>query len=279
MSETAVSVIRVLAACSCAVMVLSPSILMYRIFKQKDVGAASVIPLVALFVNCHAWSVYGYMTHDWVPIFWIYFPGEAVAIVFLSVYWKCTTHRRYVTRVLLVALALLALFSSYAVVGGLGYTNQSQEGVHAVIGAIADVCAMCMYAAPMEKLLQVLKYKSAAFLNSHMVIAGLTNNCLWCAYGILTANWFIIAPAIVFTTLNSFTLVLCVLYDPKTHPLPDDFHRQQTTSNGPPALASESTSKMSAISHKAESTAPSPAFEAILSPLTSIHVAKETAWS
>uniref|UniRef100_A0AAV1TB38 Bidirectional sugar transporter SWEET n=1 Tax=Peronospora matthiolae TaxID=2874970 RepID=A0AAV1TB38_9STRA len=274
MSETAVLVVKILAACSCTVMILSPSILISRIVKQKDVGAASVIPLVTLFANCHVWALYGYLTKDWVPIFWIYFPGEAVAIVFLALYWKFTTERRDVTRVLLVTVALLALVSIYAGIGSLGYTNQSQKQVDAIIGVFADISAMCMYASPMEKLLQVLKYKSAAFLNSHMVIAGLTNNCLWCAYGTLTGNWFIIAPSIIFVSLNTFTLILCVVFNAKTHPLPADFHIQRRMSDVPSAPAAEASSKMSAVSYKADSTFPSPAFEALHSPLTSIHVTK-----
>ncbi|KAG2911333.1 hypothetical protein PC116_g12777 [Phytophthora cactorum] len=47
---------------------------------------------------------------------------------------------------------------------------------------------------PWKKLLQVLKYKSAVFINAHMVTAGLVNNCLWF-----------------------------------THPLPDHFHDETPT--------------------------------------------------
>ncbi|KAE9069428.1 hypothetical protein PF010_g26665 [Phytophthora fragariae] len=258
MTGTAVLVIKTMAACTGTIMIFSPSILIYRVFKQKDVGVASVIPLVTLFSNCHVWALYGYMIENWFPIFWIYLFGDAVALVFLSVYWKFTKQRRYVNRVLLI----LAVVTVYAVVGGFGYTNQSRDNMGSAMGFFADVSAICMYAAPMEKLLQVLKFRSAAFINAHMVVAGLTNNCLWFTYGILTHNWFIISPNIVFISLNTFTLVLCLVFDPKTHPLPQDFHIHGDNESD------------AVSSCKGDSALPSPAFQALHSPLECIQVPK-----
>ncbi|EEY67546.1 MtN3-like protein [Phytophthora infestans T30-4] len=211
MTGTAEIVVRSMAACSGAVMILSPSILIYRVSQQKDVGVASVIPLVTLFSNCHIWALYGYMIENWFPIFWIYFFGDFVALAFLSAYWKHSRQRRYVNRVLLIMACIVTVVTVYAIVGGLGHTGQSRDGMGSVMGIFADISAICMYGAPMEKLLQVLKYRYAAFINAHMVIAGLTNNCLWFTYGILSDNWFIISPNIVFISLNTFTLVLCVV--------------------------------------------------------------------
>ncbi|GMF36432.1 unnamed protein product [Phytophthora fragariaefolia] len=265
---TAVLVIKTMAACTGITMIFSPSILMARAIKQKDVGVASVIPLVTLFSNCHVWAVYGYMIENWFPIFWIYFFGDFVALVFLSVYWKYTKQRRYVNRVLAIMVAILTFVTVYAVVGGFGYTNQSRDSMGSVMGIFADVSAICMYAAPMEKLLQVLKYRSAAFINAHMVIAGLTNNCLWFTYGILTDNWFIISPNIIFISLNTFSLVLCVVFDPKTHPLPEDFHIHNDDENEVASVVIERASG------KGDNKLPSPAFEAMHSPFGCIQVPK-----
>ncbi|KAF4040649.1 Sugar efflux transporter for intercellular exchange [Phytophthora infestans] len=271
MTGTAEIVVRSMAACSGAVMILSPSILIYRVSQQKDVGVASVIPLVTLFSNCHIWALYGYMIENWFPIFWIYFFGDFVALAFLSAYWKHSRQRRYVNRVLLIMACIVTVVTVYAIVGGLGHTGQSRDGMGSVMGIFADISAICMYGAPMEKLLQVLKYRYAAFINAHMVIAGLTNNCLWFTYGILSDNWFIISPNIVFISLNTFTLVLCVVFDPKTHPISAGFHAQvDGESDESPALTA---SKIS-LSCKGDNMMPSPAFEAMHSPLDSIRASK-----
>ncbi|KAG6592597.1 MtN3-like protein [Phytophthora cinnamomi] len=169
-------------------------------------------------------------------------------------------------------VAILAVITIYAIVGGFGYTSQSRDNMGSVMGFFADVSAICMYAAPMEKLLQVLKYRSAAFINAHMVVAGLTNNCLWFTYGVLTDNWFVIAPAIIFMSLNTFTLVLCVIFDPKTHPLPDGIRIDADNESEATSVAMDLTPK--SRNCKEDNTLPSPAFVAIHSPLECIQVSK-----
>ncbi|KAK1941291.1 hypothetical protein P3T76_007157 [Phytophthora citrophthora] len=53
------------------------------------------------------------------------------------------------------------------------------------MGILADMSAVCLYASPLEKkMLQVLKYryKSAAFISVHMIIADITNSFLWLTF-------------------------------------------------------------------------------------------------
>ncbi|KAG2820056.1 hypothetical protein PC116_g12776 [Phytophthora cactorum] len=246
-------------------MICSPSISIYRIHKKKDVGVASVIPLVSLLANSHMWMLYGYMVENWFPIFWIFVFGDVVALTFLAVYWRYTTERRYVGCVVAVVFSILAVATIYAVVGGFGHTGQSRHQVGSTLGFISDAVAVCLYGAPMEKLFHVLKYRSAVFINVHMVIAGLSNNCTWITYGILSTNWFIISPNILFISLNSFTLVLYMVFNPKTHPLPNNFVPEGTES----AISIELTPKES-FSRKVNSELPSPAFEAMQSPLQTL---------
>ncbi|RLN56587.1 hypothetical protein BBJ28_00015506 [Nothophytophthora sp. Chile5] len=194
---------------------------MRRIFKQKHVGVASVVPLVALLANAHTWLLYGYLTKNWFPVVGVFVFGDIVAVSYLAIYWRYTTERRYVARVLAAVGSILLLITIYVVVGVLGYTGQTRAQVAQIMGFVSDVAAVCLYAAPQEKLLQVLKHKSAVFINIHMVIAGTTSNCAWFTYGVLTSNWFIISPNVLFITLGTTTMVLYAVYNPKTHPLGD----------------------------------------------------------
>ncbi|KAL4174747.1 hypothetical protein KRP22_006677 [Phytophthora ramorum] len=265
-SSSVLWAIKVLAATTSLMMICSPSISVYRIHKKQDVGVASVIPLASLLANGHMWMLYGYLVENWFPIFWIFVVGDVAALSFLAIYWRYTTERRYVGRVLATVLSVLTVVSIYAIVGGLGYTGQSRHQVGSALGFICDVVAVCLYGAPMEKLFHVLKYKSAVFINVHMVIAGLSNNCTWITYGILSSNWFIISPNILFISLNSFTLVLYTVFNPKTHPLPDNFHHDAAKS----VISIELTPKGS-FSRKVGSDLPSPAaFEAMSSPLETL---------
>ncbi|KAE9086672.1 hypothetical protein PF005_g4177 [Phytophthora fragariae] len=260
MSSPAVMVFRVLAGMATICMVSSPSLLMYRIHKQKHVGVASVFPLAALLANSHVWMMYGYIKGMWFPVFACFLYGECCAVVFLSVY---TSDKGYVARTLAVFLSVLAVITIYAVVGGLGYTGQSTNSVGTIVGILADGAGICLYGAPMEKLFQVLKHKSAVFINVHMVIAGLVNNSIWLVYGLLITNWFIIFINVLFVSANTFTLCLYRVYDPRTHPLQDGWDTHDVD-QGEISVCIELTPRME--TKKSLTSLPSPEFSYMASP-------------
>ncbi|KAG1684963.1 hypothetical protein DVH05_010136 [Phytophthora capsici] len=248
-SSAAMHVVEVLSALTSLALICSPAIAMFRVFRSKDVGVASVIPLATLLANSHMWMLYGYMIKNWFPVFWVFLFGDACGLLYLVIYGLYTPERRQFVRVLSFTLVVLLIATMYAVIGGYGYTGQTRGQVGSTVGILCDVVAVCLYGAPMEKLFQVLKYRSAVFINVHMVIASLANNVMWFTYGILTDNWYIISPNILFITLNSSTLVLYLAFNPKTHPLPPDFNPHATTEDS-----------------RASGKALSPAFEAFESP-------------
>ncbi|KAL4159209.1 hypothetical protein KRP22_006673 [Phytophthora ramorum] len=262
--STVLLVVRILAAFGALALICSPSILLRQIHKQKHVGVASVIPLVMLVINSHVWMMYGYMGENYFPIFSCYVFGDLAALAYVAVYWRYTTEKHYVARVLAVATTIVVILSIYAIVGGLGGSGQTRAEVGRTLGYIGDATAICLYAAPMEKLFQVLKYKSAVFINAHMVMASLTNNVMWFTYGVLTGNWIIIAPNILFVTLNSSTLVLCMVYNPKTHPLHESFFAASDDDNAPIQVSVELSPKAAASKMP---SLPSPEYQAMQSPL------------
>lgn len=174
--------------------------------------------IVDNFINCVR-MMYYYLADLIFPAFIIFVIGDAVVLVYIAIYWRYTTERRSVRRTLLVALAVLFVLSLYAVLGGTSVLGQSYHSVTNTLGFAADIVAICLYGAPMEKIYLVLKHKSAAYFQTHMVIAGALNNALWATYGILLGDWFIIAPNSLSFALSSTALVLCIVYNPKTHPL------------------------------------------------------------
>lgn len=53
----ALQIFRVLAACTSATMLLSPTPMIYKIYKNRDTGVMSIIPLATMLVNAHLWYV------------------------------------------------------------------------------------------------------------------------------------------------------------------------------------------------------------------------------
>ncbi|POM79967.1 Hypothetical protein PHPALM_2253 [Phytophthora palmivora] len=268
-TSAAMRVVEILSAITSLALICSPAIVMYHIFQKKDVGVASVVPLATLLANAHMWMLYGYMIENWFPVFWVFLLGDAAGLLYLAIYWRYTPERRQVVRILGVTFMVLLLATLYAIVGDLGHTGQTRGQVGSTVGILCDIVAVCLYGAPMEKLFQVLKYRSAVFINVHMVMASLANNVMWFTYGELTDNWYIISPNILFITLNSSTLVLYLVFNPKTHPLPVDFNPHSTTED---SGVSMETSPKAAFNRKTSGNASSPGFEALKSPAENLPV-------
>ncbi|KAG6947526.1 hypothetical protein JG688_00015497 [Phytophthora aleatoria] len=189
----AVLVFRVLAGCSYLVMLTSPSLNIYRVYKVKSVGVQSIFPLVSLLANSHIWllhyhlnkMMFGYIAKIYFPVFSCFLVGDFAAVVYLTIYYRYSNSRGYIMRSIATTLVIIAVLSVYAIVGGLGYTNQSRH----------------------DKRIQVLKHKSAVFINLPMVLAGYANNMIWLTYGSLIQNWFMISINIFFFSMSTFTLV------------------------------------------------------------------------
>ncbi|POM75540.1 MtN3-like protein [Phytophthora palmivora] len=268
--EVAVLIFRVLAGIATIGLASSPALLMFRIYKQQHVGVASVFPLAALLGSSHIWVVYGYLIENYFPLVSCFLYGECCGIVFLSIYCYYSSDKCYVFRVLTVVLTIVVTITIYATLGSLGYTGQTISSVKTVMGLIAVVGGACLYGAPMEKLFQVVKHKSAVFINAHMVIAGLTSNILWLTYGILITNYFIMSINGLFLTFNVFTLVLFRIYDPKTHPLQDGWntHTDNDVNNQVEiSVRIENTSHQQAMTSTTSLTNPlSPVYTCLPSP-------------
>ncbi|KAE8879799.1 hypothetical protein PF005_g22899 [Phytophthora fragariae] len=223
---TALLVFRILAGCSYLVMLSSPSLNIYRVHKAQSVGVQSIFPLVALLANSHLWMMYGYLAKIYFPVFSCFLVGDFAAVIYLVIYHHYSDNRRYVIRSIATTVAILSVLTLYAILGGFGATNQTRHEVSTVLGFFADMASVCLYCAPMEKLYMVLKHKSAAFMNLPMVLAGYMNNVIWLTFGSLLGNWFMISINIFFFSMNTFTLVVYHIYDPKTHPLEEGWDKK-----------------------------------------------------
>ncbi|KAL3657127.1 hypothetical protein V7S43_017921 [Phytophthora oleae] len=268
----AVLVFRILAGCSYLVMLTSPSLNIYRVYKAKSVGVQSIFPLVSLLANSHIWMMYGYLAKIYFPVFSCFLVGDFAAIIYLSIYYRYSDNRGYVVRSIATTVVIIAILSAYAIVGGLGYTNQSRHGVSTVLGLFADIASLCLYCAPMEKLFQVLKHKSAAFINLPMVLAGYANNMIWLTYGSLIQNWFMISINIFFFSMSTFTLVLYHIYDPKTHPLKDGWDTNTNDNSEDDDVHLQISVDPSDADNKSNKNynLPSPQYEAMRSPIAPV---------
>jgi solute carrier family 50 protein (sugar transporter) len=178
--------------------------------------------------------MYGYLAKIYFPVFSCFLVGDFAAVIYLTIYYRYSDTRRHDVRSIGTAVFILSALTFYVILGACGLTNQTRHEVSTVLGFFADFASVCLYCAPMEKLCMVLKHKSAAFINLPMVLAGYMNNMIWLTFGSLLGNWFMISINIFFFTINSITLVVYHLYDPKTHPLEEGWDKKNVDESANP---------------------------------------------
>ncbi|KAL3673023.1 hypothetical protein V7S43_002320 [Phytophthora oleae] len=224
---TVLLVLRILTALSSLMVSLSPSISIYKIYKNKTVGNFSIVPFVSLLGNAHMWMMYGYFCGNIFPVVVSFGFGDFAALAYITVYYRFADDRKYVLQIVGGAVSVLAAITLYAIIAATGATGQDYTGISHVLGYLSIVAAIILYGAPFEKALFVLRNKNAAPIQLPMVICGATNNALWVIYTPLDSNWFMFIPNAICVVLGFVLLVLYVMYRPSkavqpTIELPDE---------------------------------------------------------
>jgi solute carrier family 50 protein (sugar transporter) len=208
------SVFRVVAGCTSLMMILSPSPAVYQIYKTRQTGHTSIISLVSVLANCHVWMMDGYLTDNMFPVFATFLAGDFIALVYLAVYLRATTERKYVLQVIGVYVAVLLAISVYALLGGLGVLGLSRSTVNTIMGYIATCVSLVLYSSPFIKMREVLRTKTAESMPIHMVIAGGINNTMWIVYTPLAGLWFLFVTNVVCCTFAVSQFLLYLIYHP-----------------------------------------------------------------
>ncbi|DAZ94689.1 TPA: hypothetical protein N0F65_000004 [Lagenidium giganteum] len=208
-------VIKVLASLSALYMCFSPTPAIYRIHKTRSTGHVSIIPLVALWGCNHIWMLYGYVTDDLFPLLVTYAIGDVLCLIFVAVYFRWTTERKYVAKVCAFAFICNLLPTIYAVVGMQGYTYQPKHDVQQITGFIAIASSVILYASPFSAISHVIKTKSNESIPILMVIVGAANNTLWIVYGYLVSDLLLIIPTSFNAVLGVIQMTLYGFYHPK----------------------------------------------------------------
>ncbi|KAI9923286.1 hypothetical protein PsorP6_001075 [Peronosclerospora sorghi] len=158
--------------------------------------------------------LYGYVTSNLFPLLATYAIGDALSIVFLAVYVHWATERKVVLKTCAVALLCNAAVTVYVILVKSGFLDESQESLTLIVGVIAIVSSLVLYASPLAAIKIVLQTRSSASLPIVMILAGTLNNILWTVYGFLVHDMFVIVPTSVNAALGLVQVALYGLYHP-----------------------------------------------------------------
>ncbi|CAI8594470.1 unnamed protein product [Vicia faba] len=165
-------------------LIISPAPTFYKIIKMKAVEEFKPDPYLATLLNCAVWVFYGMpFVHPnstlVVTINSVGFVFELVYIIIFYIY-ATTKGRKNILIVVLietiffVGVVLITMFALH------GTTKRSL-----VVGIIADIFNIMMYASPLTIVTKVIKTRSVKYMPFWLSVANFLNGLCWTAYAIL----------------------------------------------------------------------------------------------
>uniref|UniRef100_K3WEY5 Sugar transporter SWEET1 n=1 Tax=Globisporangium ultimum (strain ATCC 200006 / CBS 805.95 / DAOM BR144) TaxID=431595 RepID=K3WEY5_GLOUD len=216
MVNVVMEIARVGASAFSLFMCMSPAPSLYKIHKNKHCGEVVVIPLLSLWGNCHLWTLYGYLTENLFPVFLTFITGEVFSWIYLIVYYRYTTERKYMRKFVIIQFLALLAVTIYALSGEymLGITSQSKSTVGDVVGWIAVTVCVLLFASPLATIRRVIRTKNAASFPIALCVVGFVGNSLWVIYGSMIGDLFMWGSNAICVALGFVQIIVYIIYNP-----------------------------------------------------------------
>ncbi|KAL8141564.1 hypothetical protein V2J09_014596 [Rumex salicifolius] len=173
---------------------LSPLPTFIQIYKKGTVGQYSPIPYLATFINCMLWVLYGLpmVKPNSTLVVTINGFGVLIEIVYLSLFLVYSKDKRQKLKVGSIAVAEVAVVAVLAsLVLSLAHTTHLRTQV---VGMLAIVSNIMMYAAPLSVMKLVITTKSVEYMPFFLSLASFANGIAWTVYAIRPFDPYIAAP-------------------------------------------------------------------------------------
>lgn len=159
--------------------------------------------------------LYGYVTQDIFPLFSTFVFGDLMSILYIGVFIRWTSERRYAMRWLAPAVLVAVITTVYAVLGKTGRTSQSLDAVQDVMGYITIASTVLLYLSPLATVRRVIRTKNAASVPVALCAAGFVENAFWLVYGAMESDVFIWGISIFSVLFTLFQVVLYLVFPPQ----------------------------------------------------------------
>ncbi|ETO67686.1 hypothetical protein F444_15428 [Phytophthora nicotianae P1976] len=209
-----VTLLRVVTSIAQIGMILSPGPDIIRVHKHKTTGEMAALPLIAMIVNNHLWTLYGYLTDSIFPLMTTQLFGELAAMVFTAIYYRWSSDRPALNKLLAWALLGYAVITAYVVLGIARVTNQTDDEVGKTLGYVGIVINLWMYGSPLGTVRHVLRTQSAASLPINLSVMMFFTTVLWVAISIVDGDMLIMSLNIAGVILSIIQITLYIRFRP-----------------------------------------------------------------
>ncbi|KAG2527478.1 hypothetical protein JM18_003771 [Phytophthora kernoviae] len=211
----ALDIVNITATISTIVLLFSPFPDFHRIHTEKNTGEVRILPVLMLCVNCFTWAMYGYLSGAYFPVLSINAAGTLTSLAFSTVFYRWSSDRAALHKMGAAILIWMVLVITFAVLCRSDVLSISSDIQEKIVGYLAVILNICLYASPLQTMKLVLSTKSAASLPAMMCCVNLVNGSLWVLYGILANDMFVLTPNALGVALSAIQVMLCIKYRSK----------------------------------------------------------------
>ncbi|KAG8378931.1 hypothetical protein BUALT_Bualt07G0035900 [Buddleja alternifolia] len=215
---------------------LSPTPTFFKIWKQKSVQSFKPDPYLATVLNCAVWVFYGmpFVHPDSLLVVTINGIGLGIEVIYLTIFFIYSDwpKRRKVLIFLLVEFVFFGLIVFVTLMFLHGTKNRSM-----LIGILAIVFNVLMYASPLTVMRRVIKTKSVKFMPFYLSLANFANGLVWFSYAFIKIDVYLLVPNGLGTLSGAVQLILYATYYRTTNWDEEDSNKSEVELQNAPSAA------------------------------------------
>lgn len=194
-----------LAVLTTVLQFLSGTIVCKQYVTNRTTAEASPLPFLFGVLSSGLWLLYGLTKHD-DKIVLVNIIGVVLMAAYTVVFYIYTFKKSS----LLKQIVIMMCFASFVI--GYVYFEEDNEELLRCLGLLACSLTLLTIAAPMSKLIYVIKVKSTECLPFPMILMSFFVSSLWFLYGTIEEDAYLCVPNFIGAVLALSQLSLFVLY-------------------------------------------------------------------
>ncbi|EGC36063.1 hypothetical protein DICPUDRAFT_78286 [Dictyostelium purpureum] len=179
-----------------------------NIKEKRTVGSVAGIQFLSTALNCFLWIAYGILTGNGTMLF-TNSVGLLLAFYYVYNYWLYSSSRDYLYKIMVASiLAISIIFISFV-----GTNNNFDQRVER-LGFQASVVCILMFAAPLERLFQIIKIKNSEGMLKGVAVLSMMCSLSWLVFGLLIIDKYIYIPNFLASLISITQLLVILKYPP-----------------------------------------------------------------
>ncbi|CAI9291073.1 unnamed protein product [Lactuca saligna] len=206
-SEFARTAVGIIGNVIALILFLSPVPTFIQIVKKRTVEQFSPVPYLATFINCGVWVLYGLPVvhpHSFLVIT-INGTGLLIETVYLLLFLIYCDRKQRIKMLLIIAGELVFLGVLSALVLTVAHSTKVRSDI---VGSIAIVGNIMMYASPLSVMKLVITTKSVEYMPFFLSLFSMLNGISWTIYALIRFDPYIVIPNGLGSLLGITQLIL-----------------------------------------------------------------------